>query len=57
MTIYVLMMLMWTPSMHTSGALATAEFTSKENCESAATIAKKKFDGWGTELYYVCVPK
>jgi hypothetical protein len=57
MTIYILLMLMWTPSVHTSGAVGSAEFTSLEKCEQAAKAAASKFDGFGTSLYHVCVPK
>lgn len=57
MNAYVLLMLMWTPSMHTAGAVTSAEFTNKSSCEVAALAAKKKFEGWGTEFYWVCTPK
>lgn len=57
MQIYILLMLMWTPSMHTSGSVTSAEFTSLEKCNQAAEIAAKKFDGWGSNLYHVCVAK
>lgn len=57
MSVYILLMLMWTPSMHTSGSIASAEFSSLERCQEAAAAASKKFNGFGSELYSVCVPK
>lgn len=54
---YILLMLMWTPSMHTSGTVSSAEFSSLERCEQAAQAAAKKFDGWGSNLYHICVQK
>lgn len=54
---YILLMLMWTPSMQTSGTVSAAEFSSLEKCEAAAVVAAKTFDGWGSNLYHVCVPK
>lgn len=54
---YVLLMLMWTPSMQTSGTVSSAEFSSLDKCEAAAQVASSKFNGWGSTLYHVCVPK
>lgn len=57
MTVYVLILYAWTLSAHAGGGLGTAEFTSKDRCEAAAVEAKKKFDGFYSSMYYVCVPK
>jgi len=54
---YILLMLMWTPSMHTGGSVNGVEFADRPSCEAAAQAAKKKFEGWGTEFYWVCAPK
>lgn len=56
-TVYVLIMLMYVPSVHASGSLGSAEFSDQKSCLSAASAAKAKFDGWGSTLYYVCEPK
>jgi hypothetical protein len=56
-TVYVLLMLMWTPSMHTAGAVTSAEFANKASCIAAAQSAEKKFNGWGSTLYWTCEPK
>lgn len=55
--VYVLIMLMYVPSSYSAGLIATAEFASEQRCEAAAQVAKSKFDGWGSTLYYVCMPK
>lgn len=57
MTAYILLMLLWTPSQQTSGAVNGVEFANKASCESAAASAKKKFEGPLTTFYWVCAPK
>ena len=53
---YVLIILYWT-SHAASGAMATAEFSSQEKCEKAASAAKAKFEGWTGHIDYACVLK
>jgi hypothetical protein len=50
-------MLMWVPSAHSSGSVASAEFSTLERCEQAAELADKKFSGFASSFYHVCVPK
>lgn len=57
MTIYILILYAWTISSHAGSGMATAEFTSLDKCTAAAQQAKAKFDGWQSEVYFVCVPK
>lgn len=56
-TVYVLLFLMWSPSQHAGAGLLSAEFTSKERCETAAEEAARKFNGWASSAYWVCMPK
>jgi len=51
---YVLLVLMLNAS---SPSLTSAEFNSLQNCEAAAALAKTKFNGASSALFYICVPK
>lgn len=54
---YVLIMYAWTFSVHAGGGLAMATFGTKVACETAASNAKKEFDGVYSRMYHVCVPQ
>lgn len=55
--IWVLLIYAWSVSSDAGSGIATAEFTSKENCEAAAQAAAKEFDGVYSKTYHVCVVK
>lgn len=57
MQTWILLMMMWVPSTHASGAVTSAEFSSLVRCEDAAHEAEHKFNGFASTLYYVCVQK
>ena len=54
MITYVLLVMMLNSA---NPGLMSAEFNSLHSCESAATIAKTKFNGATSALFYICVPK
>lgn len=53
----VLFLYLATSSASTGMAVTTAEFASSEACEAAGRLAKSKFGGWATNVYWACAPK
>lgn len=54
---YILLIFMWGAGDHSSNPVTAVEFQSQDRCEAAGQVAKAKFSGWGSTLYYVCVQK
>jgi hypothetical protein len=54
---FVLFFYLWNPSTQSSNPVSTAEFSSKQTCESAGQRASDKFGGVLAKPIYICVPK